>query len=97
MAELLREFTRQEFAELIKTQYPHMQYPGGVYAEVVRVELTDSSYNCVLKILDKNKRRDQRFPEVPQVRTTIPVSKGDVVIVLLLYGECRPYVLGREV
>lgn len=51
--------------------------------------------NLTLKILDKNKQPDIRFPEVPKVKTDIPVLKNEIVAIVLMYGECKPYIIGR--
>ena len=48
-----------------------------------------------IKILDKNKQPDIRFPEVPKVKTDIPVRKNEIVAIVLMYGECKPYIIGR--
>ena len=34
-------------------------------------------------------------PEVPKVATDIPVLKDETVAVVLMYGECKPYIIGR--
>ena len=52
-------------------------------------------YEATLKILDKNRQPDSRFPEVPKVATDIPVLKDETVAVVLMYGECKPYIIGR--
>lgn len=52
-------------------------------------------YEATLKILDKNKQPDSRFPEVPGVKTDILILKNDIVAVVLMYGECSPYIIGR--
>ena len=52
-------------------------------------------YEATLKILDKNKQPDIRFPEVPKVKTDIPVLKNEIVAIVLMYGECKPYIIGR--
>lgn len=46
-------------------------------------------------MLDKNKQPDSRFPEVPGVKTDIIILKNDIVAVVLMYGECSPYIIGR--
>ncbi len=53
------------------------------------------NYQQTLKILDKNKQPDIRFPEVPKVKTDIPVLKNEIVAIVLMYGECKPYIIGR--
>ena len=92
---MLQVFVRQELDNQIKRNYPHMQYPPCIYARVVSVKESFGKYVCTLKILDKNKRPDNRFPEIPMVSTHITVNKDDIVVVLLLYGECNPYIIGR--
>ena len=74
---------------------PHMQYPPGLYAKVVSVRQNGELYEATLKILDKNKQPDIRFPEVPKVKTDIPVLKNEIVAIVLMYGECKPYIIGR--
>lgn len=55
----------------------------------------DIIHQATLKILDKNKQPDIRFPEVPKVKTDIPVLKNEIVAIVLMYGECKPYIIGR--
>ena len=38
---------------------------------------------------------DSRFPEVPKVKTDIPVLKNEIVAIVLMYGDCNPYIIGR--
>lgn len=96
MSDMLKGFVEQELHNQVKTNYPHIQYPASVYAEITHIKEENNIYRCNLKILDKNKQLDSRFPEIPQVNTTLKVSSGDVVVVLLLYGECIPYIIGKE-
>lgn len=68
------------------------------YAELPRVASVRQNgelYEATLKILDKNKQPDIRFPEVPKVKTDIPVLKNEIVAIVLMYGECKPYIIGR--
>jgi len=95
MSDMLKVFVLQELDNQIKANYPHMQYPPCIYAKVVKAEGYSGKYICTLKILDKNRQADSRFPEVPMVATEIEVQKDDIVVVLLLYGECAPYIIGR--
>lgn len=64
-------------------------------AKVVSVRQNGELYEATLKILDKNKQPDIRFPEVPKVKTDIPVLKNEIVAIVLMYGECKPYIIGR--
>ena len=91
-AELSRIFDKKN---QIKENYPHMQYQPGLYAKVVSERQTGELYEATLKILDKNKQPDIRFPEVPKVKTDIPVLKNEIVAIVLMYGECKPYIIGR--
>lgn len=92
----LPELVRDELEDQIKTVYTHVQFPSCVYAEITRVEKTrEDTYLCNLKILDKTLTVDNRFPEVPFVSTSIPFEKNDIAVVVLLYGDCVPYIIGR--
>ncbi len=95
MANMMQEFVKQELDAQIKENYPHMRYPPCMYAKVVDVRESSGTYTCTLKMLDKNRQADTRFPEIPMVSTRTALKKGDDVVVLLLYGECAPYILGR--
>ena len=95
MADMLKVFVAQEIENQIKENYSHLQYPACVYAKVVKVKEISEKYICTLKILDKNKSPDSSFPEVPFVSTDINLSKGDIAVVVLLYGECNPFIIGR--
>jgi len=95
MSNMMQKFVEQELENQIKQNYPHMQYPPGLYAKVVSVRQNGELYEATLKILDKNKQPDSRFPEVPGVKTDILILKNDIVAVVLMYGECSPYIIGR--
>lgn len=89
MSDMMKMFVEQELQNQIKENYPHMQYPPGLYAKVVSVRQNGELYEATLKILDKNKQPDIRFPEVPKVKTDIPVLKNEIVAIVLMYGECN--------
>ena len=95
MSDMLKGFVTKALDEQIVKNYPHMAYPASVLAKVVSVREEQEKYVCILKILDKNGQLDNRFPEVPFVETNIELATGDIAVVLLLYGECRPYIIGR--
>ena len=92
MSDMMKMFVEQE---LQNQNYPHMQYPPSLYAKVVSVRQNGELYEATIKILDKNKQPDIRFPEVPKVKTDIPVLKNEIVAIVLMYGECKPYIIGR--
>lgn len=95
MSDMMKMFVGQELGNQIKENYPHLQYPPCLYAKVVAVKETEGLCDVTLKILDKNRQPDSRFPEIPKVRTDIQMQKDDLVVAVLLYGECRPYIIGR--
>lgn len=95
MSDMMKMFVGQELGNQIKENYPQMQYPPCLYAKVVAVKKKGELYEATLKILDKNRQPDSRFPEVPKVATGIPVLKDETVAVVLMYGECKPYIIGR--
>ena len=61
MSNMMQKFVEQELENQIKQNYPHMQYPPGLYARVVSVKKKGELYEATLKILDKNKQPDSRF------------------------------------
>lgn len=88
---MLKEFIELEVKRLIIEKYAYLRRPSAVYAQVTQIQ--KGSVN--LRILDKNKAVDETYPEIPLVKTSLALSKGDVVAVLLMYGECIPYIVGR--
>lgn len=95
MGDLLKKFVEEEFQRQIQENYPYLRHPPCVYAEVIKVKDNQGIYTAVLKILDKNKNKDSRFSEIPNVTTEIPIKAGDVVVSVLMYGECDPFIIGR--
>lgn len=95
MAGLLEDFTRTAIEQEIKTNYPHIEHPAGIYARVVFATEDNGKYICVIRILDRSMNIDKSFPEIPGVKTDIKVKAGDTVAVLMLYGGSAFYILGR--
>ena len=95
MAGLLEDFTRTAIEQEIKTNYPHIEHPAGIYARVVFATKDNGKYICVIRILDRSMNMDKSFPEIPGVKTDIKVKAGDTVAVLMLYGGSAFYILGR--
>ncbi len=91
MSDLLKGFVATEVKRRLQSDLPHLRHPVAVYAKVTGIN--QGSVN--LRILDKNKRVDKSYPEMPYVRTDLDLKYGDVVAAALLYGECIPYILGR--
>jgi len=95
MSDMLKGFVVKVLGEHISKNHPHMAYPNSICARVVSVKKEQKLYVCTLKILDKNGVADASFPEIPFVKTNIEVAINDIAVVLLLYGECNPYIIGR--
>lgn len=95
MSDMLETFVRKEIENEIKTNYPHIQHPAGMYAKVVQVKTDNEKYVYTLKILDKTLNVDNDFPEIPNVKSSIKAQKEDIVVVLLLYGGSDVFILGR--
>lgn len=93
--DMMKNFVIQELENQIRTTYPHLQYPSCMLARVIHIKGTSEKYQCTLKILDNNRQPDNRFPEVPGINTDLQLLKNDVVVVLLLYGQCDLYIIGR--
>lgn len=96
MSDMLKTFVETELEKQIKEKYPHMQHPAGVYAKVMNVIPKEKGYICTLKLLDRKLNPDDDFPEVPGVKTTIAFQKGEIAVVLLMYGGNEFTILGRH-
>ena len=95
MSDMLETFVRKGIENEIKTNYPHIQHPAGMYAKIVQVKTDNEKYVYTLKILDKTMNTNEDFPEIPGVKTDIAFEKGDIAVVLLLYGGSGVFILGR--
>ena len=96
MSDMLKTFVKKELEEQIKSKYPHIKYPVGMYAKVMQVKNSNGILECTLKILDKNLNEDNVFSEIPGVKTEVELKQGDIAIILLLYGGSQVWVLGRK-
>jgi hypothetical protein len=95
MSDMLQAFVKKEMEKQIQEKYPHIQYPAGMCARVTQSRESNGTYSCTLKILTEAMQDDDDFPEIPNVRTKICMEKGDVAVVLLLYGGGGIHILGR--
>ena len=75
MSDMLETFVRKEITNEIKTNYPHIQYPAGMYARIVQAKQDGEKYMYTLKILDKTLNVDNDFPEIPNVRSAYRYRK----------------------
>lgn len=95
MADALRNFVNKALDEEITENYPHLRHPACVYARVISVTKKDNIYTTTIRILDKNKQKDQEYTDTPKVKTDIKVHQGDIVVAVLMYGDADPYIIGR--
>ena len=96
MSDMLKSFVKKELEEQIKNKYSHIKYPAGMYAKVVQVIKKNDALEYVLRILDKNLNEDSSFAEIQGVRTELELNKGDIAVILLLYGGSQVWVSGRQ-
>lgn len=94
---MLEEFVTTVIKKLMKTEFPHLEHPAAMYARVTKRTELGGYYEYNLKILDKDKQVDSRFPELPRIRSKQGHEVGDVVAVAMLYGELNPYIVGEVV
>lgn len=52
-------------------------------------------YEYKLKVLTRDGAPDERFPEVPGVKSKIQIKPGGKAAVVMLYGELRPFIVGE--
>lgn len=96
MAGMLQDIVKSELENLIVERYHHLKSPLAVLARVTNSEGDgNGNYTVSLKILDKNKNDNNDYPEIPFVKTNMKFTEADIAVVILLYGEADPYVLGR--
>lgn len=95
MSDMLKTFIRQELAWSIREEYPHLRYPAAVYAKIVSVRNKEDHYSYIIRILDKNRKENRNFPEIPKVLSETVYKAGDIVAVVFLYGDIMPYIIGR--
>ncbi|BFH11082.1 hypothetical protein J6TS7_02820 [Paenibacillus dendritiformis] len=81
----------------IKEHYPHVQLAAGMLAEVTKVKEGESVHEYNLKMLNESRTVDERFPEIPSVKSDKQLEIGDIVAVLLLYGQLDVYIIGKAV
>ena len=94
---MLEDMMKIVMENKIKTEYPQLLLPVAAYAKVTKVqEFTDYAlYN--LKLLDENRNIDTRYPELPDTRSGFGLESGDIVTVLLMYGQLQPYIVGKVI
>lgn len=57
MSDMMKMFVEQELQNQIKENYPHMQYPPGLYAKVVSVRQNGELYEATISFKIKCDKR----------------------------------------
>lgn len=96
MSDMLHSFVKKEIKKQIQEEYPYLQHPSGMYAEVVQAGENRGKFSYTIRLLDEAMNRDNDFPEIPNVETDLELKKGDIVAVLFLYGGSAVFILGRQ-
>lgn len=81
-----------ETGEEYEFEFKSRRKAGGAVEEYI---YTGKWYEYNLKIIDKNGSADERFPEIPGVRSMLQIKTGKKVAVGLLYGELNPCIIGE--
>lgn len=97
MSDMLKTFVKAEIDENINKEHPHLRYPASVYARVTGVSDHGSYNSYIIKILDKNKKEDHKYPEIPQVLSDGKFHEGEIIVVAFLYGDIMPYIIGKVI
>lgn len=97
MSQMIENMVKSVLRKTIKNQYPHLKLPGSVYARVTKVRPMGDHYEYNLKILDENKVIDDKFPEIPKVKSRLNIENGKVVAILLMYGQLNAHIVGEVV
>ncbi|EKS54343.1 hypothetical protein D186_23366 [Citrobacter freundii ATCC 8090 = MTCC 1658 = NBRC 12681] len=94
---MLEQYVHAVVDKKIRQEYPHIELPGAVCARITKAQLGEAYHTYSVKILDANREVDERFPEVPNVKSKDKFDQGDTVAVLLLYGQLDVFIVGEVV
>ncbi|MFW5435204.1 hypothetical protein [Paenibacillus apiarius] len=81
----------------IKEKYPHIQLSAGMLAEITKTQIGTDIHEYNLKCLDESRNINDQFPEIPGVKSNLKFEVGDIVAVLLMYGQLDVYIIGMAV
>lgn len=94
---MLEEMIESKINITIERKYPHLKLPVAVYARITMFQEYPENYLYSLKILDENFEIDSKFPEIPGVKSKEKYLDGDIVVVLLLYGQLNVFIAGKVI
>lgn len=61
------------------------------------VTIKEYAYNYNLKILKEDKSIDERYSEIPNVKSCVALNSGDIAAALLMYGKANPFIAGKVI
>jgi len=80
--------------EVLETHYPHVKYPAFMLASVMYADVPSKRYD--IRILTPGLEIDERFPEIPSVKSANEYQVNDVLVITLLYGKpSMVYIIGK--
>lgn len=94
---MLEQYVHTVVNRKIRQEYPHIELPSAVFAQITKARTDGSGYVYNVKILDANRNVDERFPEIPNVRSELALDPDDIVAALLLYGQLNLFIVGKVI
>lgn len=94
MANSIEETISRLVRKVVRNDYPHIEYPSGICANITARNEMGECYEYTIRILDAEKQPDSKFTEIPKVRSCQNFENGQVVAIIFLYGK-EPYIIGR--
>lgn len=92
---MLEDMINSVIDKKIAKNYPYMQLPPVVTAQIISVTQEGDFYKYDLKIIDKSGVIDEQYPTIPEVASKLQFDPDTIIAIALLYGELTPYILGE--
>lgn len=83
--------------QIISARYPHIAYPACAYAQVTNKRQDGEAYRYGVRLMTPALRLDSTIPEIPGIGSKLNLEVGDLVAVVLPYGQLSPYIIGKAV
>lgn len=93
----LKQMIRNEITNKINREYPHLKMPTAMYARITGAAQQGTDYIYNIKILGKDLGYSSEHPEIPGVKSKLKIETGKSVVVLLMYGELNPFIVGEAI
>lgn len=91
---MMETMIESKVPEILERDYPHVKYPASMLARVVYADVPNKKY--YIRILTPGLEIDERFPEIPSVKSTDDYSVGDIIVITLLYGKTNMiHIIGK--